>query len=82
MPLTQYDILQKDFKGKKVKQVTSTPLGGKATIILEFIDFKVDNTKENKHFDKFFIKIKQEDNNSFWSKDSFSFDEIIGMDFL
>jgi plasmid replication initiation protein len=82
VPLTQYDILQKDFKGKKVKQVTSTPLGGKATIILEFIDFKVDNTKENKHFEKFFIKIKQEDDNSFWSKDSFSFDEIIGMDFL
>jgi plasmid replication initiation protein len=82
VPLTQYDILQKDFKGKKVKQVISTPLGGKATIILEFIDFKVDRAKDNEHFEKFFIKIKQEDDNSFWSKNSFSFDEIIGMDFL
>jgi hypothetical protein len=49
---------------------------------LEFIDFKVDRAKNNEHFEKFFIKIKQEDDNSFWSKDSFSFDEIIGMDFL
>ncbi len=82
VPLTQYDILQKDFKGKKIKQITTTALGGEATIILEFINFKKDTTKEDEYFDKFFVEIKQEDSNSFWSKKSFSFDDIVSMNFL
>jgi plasmid replication initiation protein len=82
VPITPYDILIKDFKGKKTEQVTTTALGGRAVVILEFIDFKKDTTKEDEYFEQFFIKIKQEDDSIFWSKKSFSFDEIVAMDFL
>jgi plasmid replication initiation protein len=80
-PLTQYDILQKDFKNRKIKQVSTTALGTKVTTTLEFIDFKTDSNKEGQ-FEYFFIEIKQEDDNTIWSKDSFSFDDIVAMDFL
>jgi len=81
-PLTQFDILQKDFKGKKVQQVVTTALGGKTTIIYEFIDFKIDRDKSSEYFDYFFIKIKQEDDSEIWSSESFSFDDIVGMGFV
>ena len=81
-PLTQFDILQKDFKGKKVQQVVTTALGGKTTIIYKFIDFKIDRDKSSEYFDYFFIKIKQEDDSVVWSSQSFSFDDIVGMGFV
>ncbi len=80
-PLTQYDILMKDFKNRKIKQVSTTALGTKVTTILEFVGFKIDQSKKG-DFDHFFIEIKQEDNTKVWSKESFSFDDIVGMDFL
>ncbi len=81
-PLTQYDILQKDFKYKKVQQIATTALGGKTKVILEFIDFKIDRDKSSEYFHHFFIKIKQEDDSEIWSKESFSFDDIVGMGFV
>jgi uncharacterized protein Veg len=33
-------------------------------------------------FEYFFIEIKQEDDSKVWSRESFSFDDIVGMDFL
>jgi plasmid replication initiation protein len=80
-PLTQYDILQKDFKNRKIEQVSTTALGTKVTTTLEFIDFKTDSNKEGQ-FEYFFIEIKQEDDNTVWSRESFSFDDIVAMDFL
>jgi len=80
-PLSQYDILMKDFKDKKIEQVSTTALGTKMKTTLEFVDFKIDQAKEG-DFDYFFIEIKQEDNSKVWSKESFSFDDILGMDFL
>jgi len=80
-PLNQYDILLKDFKNRKVEQVSTTALGTKVITILEFVNFKIDQAKED-DFDYFFIEIKQEDNSKVWSKESFSFDDILGMDFL
>jgi plasmid replication initiation protein len=80
-PLSQYDILQKDFKNRKIEQVSTTALGTKVTTTLEFIDFKTDSNKEGQ-FEYFFIEIKQEDDNTVWSKESFSFDDIVAMDFL
>jgi hypothetical protein len=32
--------LRKDFRGKKIEQVTTTVLGAKAVLILEFKEFK------------------------------------------
>jgi plasmid replication initiation protein len=40
VPLSQLDILRKDFRGKKIEQVTTTVLGAKAVLILEFKEFK------------------------------------------
>jgi len=80
-PLSQYDILIKDFKNRKLEQVSTTALGTKVITILEFVDFKLDQNREVE-FDHFFIEIKQQDNSTVWSKESFSFDDIVGMDFL
>jgi len=80
-PLTQYDILQKDFKDKKVEQISTTALGTKVKTILEFVDFRLDNDKKGA-FDYFFIEIEQEDDSRVWSKESFSFDDVVAMDFL
>jgi len=80
-PLTQYDILQKDFKNRKVEQISITALGTRTKITLEFIDFKIDQKKEEL-FEYFFIQIKQEDSSTVWSKESFSFDDIVAMNFL
>jgi len=81
-PLSQYDILMKDFKDKKIKQVSTTALGTKTTILLTFVNFKIDQNKSSEMFDYFFIEIKQEDDNKVWSRESFSFDDIVAMDFL
>jgi len=81
-PLTQYDILMKDFKDKKIKQISTTALGTKAISILEFVNFKIEQNKNSEMFEYFFIEIKQEDDSKIWSKESFSFDDIVGMDFL
>jgi len=80
-PLTQYDILQKDYKHKKIKQVATTILGSKSIILLEIIDFKEDKSKTHESFGFFFIKIKQEDDSLIWTKESFAFDDILAMDF-
>jgi len=81
-PLSQYDILIKDFKNRKIKQVSTTVLGTKTTLLLTFVDFKIDQRKSSEMFDYFFIEIKQEDDSKVWSKESFSFDDIVAMDFL
>jgi len=81
-PLSQYDILMKDFKDKKIKQVSTTALGTRTTILLEFVNFKTDQNKNSEMFEYFFIEIKQEDDSKVWSKKSFSFDDIVGMEFL
>ena len=81
-PLNQYDILMKDFKDKKIKQVSTTALGTKAVSILEFVDFKIDQNKSSEMFDYLFIEIEQEDTTKVWSRESFSFDDILGMEFL
>ena len=81
-PLSQYDILMKDFKDRKIEQVSTTALGTKMKTTLKFIDFKIDQNKSSEMFDYFFIEIKQEDNSKVWSKESFSFDDIVAMDFL
>jgi len=81
-PLSQYDILYKDFKDKKVEQITTTALGTRVTSILEFVNFKIDQSKSSEMFDYFFIEIKQEDDSKVWSRESFSFDDIITMEFL
>ena len=80
--LSQYDILQKDFKGRKVEQVVTTVLGGKTTILHTFIDFKIDRSKKSEDFEHFYIEIEQEDSSRFWSKESFIFDDILGMGFV
>ena len=80
-PLTQYDILQKDYKHKKIKQVATTILGSKTVILLKIIDFRVDKDRNDELFSYFFIKLKQEDGDIVWTKDSFAFDDILGMDF-
>jgi hypothetical protein len=79
VPITSYDILRKDFRGKKIKQITTTALGGRAVLVLEFIEFKQETTKDEEFF---FIKIRQEDGSEFWSQKSFLFEEIIAMEFL
>jgi hypothetical protein len=79
VPITSYDILRKDFRGKKIKQITTTALGGRAVLVLEFIEFKQETIKDE---ESFFIKIRQEDGSEFWSQKSFLFEEIIAMEFL
>jgi plasmid replication initiation protein len=74
VPLSQLDILRKDFRGKKIEQVSTTALGSKMIAILELKEFK----EENK---RFFIEIEQEDGTKFWTEKSFSFKEILGMGF-
>ena len=81
-PLSQYDILMKDFKDRKVEQVTTTVFGDKSVITSKFIDFKIDRDKDNEMFDYFFIKIQREDDSIIWSRNSFSFDDIVVMDFV
>jgi len=80
--LSQYDILIKDFKDRKVEQVTTTVFGDKAVITSKFIDFKIDRDKDSEMFDYFFIKIQREDDSIIWSKNSFSFDDIVVMNFV
>ena len=76
VPLTQLDILHKDFKNRKIEQITTTALGGRVATILGFKDFKEDENG------KFLIEIKQEDGSIFWTNKSFGFDEILGMNYL
>ena len=75
VPLTQLDILRKDFRGKKIEQVTTTVLGGRMIAVLELKEFR----EEDEHF---FIEIEQEDENRFWTEKSFSFEEILEMGFV
>jgi len=75
VPLTQLDILRKDFRGKKIEQISTTALGSRMVTILELKEFKEEN-------ERFFIEIEQEDGNRFWTQKSFSFDEILGMNYL
>jgi len=76
VPLTPLDILHKDFKNRKIEQITTTALGGRVSTILEFKDFKEDENG------KFLIEIEQEDGSRFWTNRSFGFDEILGMNYL
>jgi len=76
VPLTQLDILHKDFKNRKIEQITTTTLGGRVATILEFKDFKEDENG------KFLIEIEQEDGNRFWTNRSFGFDEILEMNYV
>jgi len=72
VPLSKFDILRKDFRGKKIEQVTTTVLGSRVVTILELREFKEEDGR-------FFIEIKQEDGTRFWTKKSFLFEEILGM---
>jgi hypothetical protein len=74
VPLTQLDILCKDFKGKRIEQITTTALGSRVVTILELKEFREED-------ERFFIEIEQEDGNKFWTQKSFGFDEILGMGF-
>jgi hypothetical protein len=75
VPLTQLDILRKDFRGKKIEQVTTTALGSRVITVLEFKEFREEN-------ERFFIEIEQEDGTRFWTQKSFGFGEILGMGFV
>jgi len=75
VPLTQLDILRKDFRGKKIEQITTTVLGSRVVTILELKEFKEED-------ERFFIEIEQEDGTRFWTQKSFSFEEILGMGFV
>jgi len=75
VPLSKFDILRKDFRYKKIEQVTTTVLGSRVVTILELREFKEENGR-------FFIEIKQEDGTKFWTKKSFLFEEILGMGFV
>ena len=75
VPLTQLDILRKDFRGKKIEQITTTALGGRVVTILQLKEFKEEN-------ERFFIEIEQEDGNLFWTQKSFGFEEILEMGFI
>jgi hypothetical protein len=75
VPLTQVDILRKDFRGKKIEQVTTTALGSRVVTILELKEFREEN-------ERFFIEIEQEDGTQFWTQKSFEFGEILGMGFV
>ena len=75
VPLTQFDILCKDFRGKRIEQITTTALGSRVVTILELKEFREEN-------ERFFIEIKQEDGTRFWTQKSFEFEEILGMGFI
>jgi len=75
VPLSKLDILRKDFRAKKIEQITTTALGSRVVTVLELKEFKEEN-------ERFFIEIEQEDGNRFWTQKSFGFDEILGMGFL
>ena len=75
VPLTRFDILRKDFRGKKIEQITTTVLGSRVVTVLELKEFKEEN-------ERFFIEVEEEYGNRFWTKKSFSFEEILGMGFL
>jgi plasmid replication initiation protein len=75
VPLTQLDILRKDFRAKKIEQITTTALGGRMVTILELKEFREED-------ERFFIEIEQEDGAKFWTEKSFSFEDILGMSFL
>ena len=75
VPLTKFDILRKNFRGKKIEQVTTTVLGSRVVTILELKEFKEEDGR-------FFIEIEQEDGTRFWTKKSFLFEEILGMGFV
>ncbi len=75
-PLTKLDILHKDFRGKKIEQITTTALGGRVKTILELKEFKEEDDE------RFFIEIEQEDGTRFWTQKSFSFEEILEMEFV
>jgi hypothetical protein len=75
VPLTQLDILRKDFRGKKIEQVSTTALGSQMVTVLEFKEFREEN-------ERFFIEIEQEDGTQFWTQKSFEFGEILGMRFV
>jgi len=75
IPLTKFDILRKDFRGKKIEQITTTVLGSRVVTILEFKEFREEDGR-------FFIEIEQEDGTKFWTKKSFLFEEILGMEFV
>jgi len=75
VPLTQLDILRKDFRGKKIEQVTTTALGSRVITVLEFKEFREEN-------ERFFIEIEQEDGSRFWTQKSFGFGEILQMGFI
>ena len=75
IPLTKLDILRKDFRGKKIEQITTTALGGRVKTILELKEFKEED-------ERFFIEIEQEDGTRFWTQKSFSFEEILEMEFV
>jgi plasmid replication initiation protein len=75
VPLTKFDILRKNFRGKKIEQVTTTVLGSRVVTILELKEFKEEDGR-------FFIEIEQEDGTKFWTKKSFLFEEILGMGFV
>ncbi len=67
--------MRKDFRRKKIEQITTTALGGRVVTVLELKEFKEEN-------ERFFIEIEQEDGTCFWTQKSFSFDEILGMGFV
>lgn len=75
VPLTQLDILRKDFRGKKIEQISTTVLGSRMVTVLELKEFK----EEDEHF---FIEIEQEDGNRFWTEKRFEFEEILEMEFV
>jgi len=75
VPLTKFDILRKNFRGKKIEQVTTTILGSRVVTILELKEFKEEDGR-------FFIEIEQEDGTLFWTKKSFLFEDILGMKFV
>ena len=75
VPLTKLDILRKDFRGKKIEQVSTTVLGGRMVAVLELKEFREED-------ERFFIEIEQEDGNRFWTEKSFGFEEVLGMKFL
>ena len=76
--ITHLDILQKDFKHKKIQQQVKTAFGTQTTVLFEFLDFIANEKKE----DTFFIKLKQEDGTEVVTQKSFGFDEILGMSFV
>jgi plasmid replication initiation protein len=75
VPLTQLDILRKDFRGKKIEQITTTVLGGRMVAILELKEFREEN-------ERFFIEIEQENGTRFCTEKSFDFEEILEMNFI